>query len=98
MKTQIKTLLKVTLSLFLILVVLGFYYFFVAKKSGSELVDPLYCTESKECTTYSLLSCYSAKPINKDYKTKVLNIIESEDSLCGEIKTSCVNNTCLIIK
>lgn len=98
MTTQIKTLLKITLSLFLILVILGFYYFFVTKNNDENLVDPLYCTKSEECTTYSVLSCYNAKPINKDYKTKVLNIIESEDSLCGEIKTTCRNNECVIIK
>ena len=98
MTTQIKTLLKITLSLFLILVILGFYYFFVTKNNDENLVDPLYCTENKECTTYSLLNCSNAKPINQKYKTEVLNIIESKDSLCGEIKTACINNACIIIK
>jgi hypothetical protein len=77
----------------------GIYYFFIKDNSDNEALDPLACTHDDDCTYYSPLNnCYRAEPINKEYKSNVLSIVDSEDALCGKIKTACVNYQCAIKK
>ena len=77
----------------------GVYYFFIKDNSEEMSLDPLYCAHDSDCTYYSPLSnCYNAKPINKDSKKNIILTVESEDTLCGQIKTACINYQCEIVK
>jgi|GEM_PF-2811519 len=81
----------------IILLVFAFYYFFIKQTGNKESLDPLSCQFDDDCTYYSPLNnCYRAEPINKEYKSSVLQIIESENTLCGNIKSSCINYQCAI--
>lgn len=77
---------------------IGAIYYFFLRDTETESLDPLSCKYDDDCTYYSILNCTNSKPINKKYKTNVLNIVESEDSLCGQIKTACINYQCEIVK
>ncbi len=92
------TSIKIVYFFTIILLVGGIYYFFIKDNSNDKTLDPLACKYDDDCTYYSLLNCYNSKPINKKYKSNVLKIVESEDTLCGEIKTACMNYQCVIKK
>ncbi len=93
-----KTIFKIIIILLIIFIALSAYYFFTQKKSKNDLTDPLWCSQDEDCTYYNVINCTNAKPINKDYKSKVLQLIEPKDQLCGEIKTACKNSQCIIVK
>ena len=93
-----KNIIRGAAVLLIILLGLGAYYLYSQKGSEDEVTDPLYCERDVDCGHYYLLNCIHTKPINKEYKKRVLHIGSQEDSLCGDIKTSCENNECTILK
>jgi len=98
MDTNIKTLLRIVIVLLIILILLSIYSIFFGHKTRYDENNPTFCQYDDDCTTYSVPSCINAKPINKEYKNRVLELIEPNDSLCGEIKTACKNQECVIVK
>ncbi len=93
-----KIIIKIIIySLIITLLIFGIYYFFIENETDNESLDPLACQFDDDCTYYSPLNnCYRAEPINIKYKTNILKITESENTLCGQIKTACINYQCAI--